>query len=138
MGKPYTGEERRDDWHSPADCVRLIEVEERFKEGTERMQRIESTVSDGTERMQRIETSVDVLMANQTAIIETHKRQEAKQDANDAATAELLEIIRMGKGFFRGVAFLGRWFRKIALWVLPLATAILSFWWAITGHNPPK
>lgn len=85
---------------------------------------VNQRLADGTARMGRIEA--------------TQVRVEAKQDANNADTAEMLEIIRMGKGFFRGVAACGKWFRKVIMWTLPLATAILAFWYTLTGHGPTK
>ena len=133
MSKPIpitehrTGE-RRADWHTPADCYKLLDAQTA-------MDGINKRLDDGSARMGRIE---DTIEANHRKAGVDRRRLEDKLDANSAATNELLEIIQMGKGFFRGVAFAGRWFRKILMWVLPLATAIVSFWWAITGHVPPK
>lgn len=154
MSKPIpitehrTGE-RRADWHTPADCYKLLDaqnamegINKRLDDGSARMGRIEDKIAENHENAntdrKRLESSVADIKAVQASIVEASARQEAKQDANNADTAELLEIVRMGRGFFRGVAAVGKWFRKIVLWVLPLATAIIAFWYTITGHGPGK
>ena len=120
--------DRRAGSHTPGDCPN-------YKGNEIAMDEINRRLDDGSARMGRIE---DTIEANHKTANVDRKRLEAKLDANSAATGELLEIIRMGKGFFRGLAWTGKWLRRILMWTLPLATAILSFWWAITGHVPPK
>lgn len=82
-------------------------------------------LDEGNARM----TAIEVSMAeyHKTAA-EDRQRLEAKQDANNADTAEALEIIRMGKGFFRGAAWIGKWLRRIVMWVVPPVVAIIGLW----------
>lgn len=120
--------ERREGWHTPADCYKLLDAQTA-------MDGINKRLDDGSARMGRIE---DTIEANHRKAGVDRRRLEDKLDANSAATNELLEIIQMGKGFFKGVAAVGRWFRRIVMWVLPLATAILAFWYTLTGSGPGK
>lgn len=55
--------------------------------------------------------------------------------ANNKATDELLEIIQMGKGFFRAVGWIGKWLRRIVMWVVPPVAAVIGLWQLI---RPPK
>lgn len=61
---------------------------------------------------------------------------EAKLDANNKATDELLEIIQMGRGFFKALGWIGKWIRSIILFIAPVVTAVVSMWYAIT--NKPQ
>ena len=110
---PYTGPEQRADWHTPADCFKLIDVQQRLQ--------------DGSGRMERIEASIEELKAGQEAM-------KVKLDENSKATAdsaegiaEVLAIISTAKGFFRGVGVIG----SVIKWVLGLATAALAFWFTL-------
>lgn len=105
----YTGPERREGWHTPADCFRLLETQERLDKGSERMQRIEDSIVE--------------VKANQVKMAEAHTRFEIKLDGNSNATAEILDIISAAKGFFRGAALIGNALK----WVLGIATAIIAF-----------
>jgi len=60
-------------------------------------------------------------------------RIEAKLDQNCADTTEVLDILRLGKSFFR----LAGYFGAVVKWVLGIATAVLIFWVALRGI-PPK
>lgn len=120
--------ERREGWHTPEDCQKLL--------GTQHaMDEINKRLDTGTLRMERMEATIE---ANHKTAKEARTRLEDKLDANSAATNELLEIIKMGKGFFRGLAWTGKWLRRILMWVLPLATVIMTFWYQLTGHGPTK
>ena len=65
-------------------------------------------------------------------MLEEHKKELA---ANTAKTAEIFEIVEMGEGFFRGVRFVGKWLRKIIMWVIPPVIAIIGFWESIKPHK---
>lgn len=54
-------------------------------------------------------------------------RYEAKIDANSADTAEVLDILRLGKSFFRLADGLAR----IIKWTLALAVPIAVLWYTI-------
>ena len=112
----YEGEERRADWHTPADCFKMIDVQQRLE--------------DGSGRMKRIESSIEELKANQVNMMETHARFEKKLDENSKSTAdsseaigEVLAIISTAKGFFKGMGVIG----TVLKWGLGIATAILAF-----------
>lgn len=106
---PYTGPEQRADWHTPKDCFKMIDVQQRLQ--------------DGSGRMERIEASIEELKVSQQVMAETHRRFEAKLDANSTATEEILDIIGTAKGFFKGMGVLG----TVLKWGLGIATAILAF-----------
>jgi hypothetical protein len=110
---PFEGPERRSDWHTPADCFKLLDVQQRL--------------DDGSGRMKRIEDSIESLK-------DAHARIEIKLDANtrstemsSEATAEILEIISTAKGFFKGASAIGAVFK----WALGIATALVAFWAAL-------
>ena len=107
--EPYTGPERRADWHTPADCFRLLETQERLDKGSERMQRIEDSIAE--------------VKAAQVKAVEIHARFETKLDGNSTATAEILEIISTAKGFFKVASMIGNALK----WVLGIATAVIAF-----------
>lgn len=117
---PYEGAERRIDWHTPADCFKLLDVQQRL--------------DDSSGRMKRIETSIEDLKANHERLAESTARLEKNLDANTKATtasaeatAEILEIISTAKGFFRGTKIVG----AVIKWALGIATAITAFWVAL-------
>ena len=78
--EPYTGEERRADWHTPTDCFKLIDVQQRL--------------DDGSGRMTRIEASIKTL--------------DAKVCKNNDDTSEILDILKAAKGFFKVVNAVGQ------------------------------
>lgn len=99
--------ERRKDWHTPETCEKVNGVQEQVE-------------------------------AVKVQLEETHKKIdciEIKLDANNKATDELLEIIQMGKGFFRALGWLGKWLRRIVMWIVPPVVAIVGLWQSI---RPPK
>lgn len=114
--------ERRADWHTPADCFKLLDVQQRLDDGSGRMTRIEESIAEVRSTM-----------------METHARFEAKLDANSratdaaaTATAEILEIISTAKGFFKGMNYLG----LAVKWVTGVSAAVLGlyFTWK-SGKN---
>jgi hypothetical protein len=114
---PFTGPEQRKDWHTPADCFKLLDVQQRL--------------DDGSGRMKRIEDSIESLK-------DAHARIEIKLDANtrstemsSEATAEILEIISTAKGFFKGASAIGAVFK----WLAGIATAGLALWFTIKGGS---
>jgi len=99
--------ERREGWHTPNDCFKLLDVQKT-------MDSIFGELADGKARMDCIEGKLDI---------------------NNKATAELLEIIQTGKGFFRAVGWLGKWLRRIVMWLGPPTSILIGIWYAI---KPPK
>ena len=96
-------------------------------------------LDEGNVRMTAIEKSMADY--HKTAA-EDRKRLEAKLDENSQATEEskkatdeILEIIQMGKGFFRSIAWTGKWLRRTVMWVVPPVAAIIGLWQAL---KPPK
>jgi hypothetical protein len=100
--------ERRADWHTPETCFKLLDVQTT-------MDSIFTHLAEGKARMDCIE---------------------GKLDANNKATDELLEIIQMGKGFFRAVGWIGKWIRRVIMWVVPPIVAIIGLWQALTSKHP--
>lgn len=96
--------ERREGWHTPETCFKLLDVRQT-------MDSIFGQLAAGGKRMNCIES---------------------KLDENTKATNELLEIIQMGKGFFRTLGFIGKWARRVILWVAPVVTAVVSLWYTVT------
>lgn len=114
--------ERRKGWHTPDDCHKQEAIDSIF-----------GHLADGNERMGAIEKCLSEY--HKTAA-EDRQRLEAKQDANNKDTAELLEIVQMGKGFFKTIWVTGKWIRRIILFIAPVVTAVVSMWYAIT--NKPQ
>lgn len=115
----YVGPERRRAWHSPADCEKILDVEKRFSDGTSRMQRIESSIEDLKEAHTRFEVKLD---ANT-----------AKTDSTAASTEEILDIVSLGKSFFR----LAELFGKVFKWIAGIATAAIGLWLTWKYGKPP-
>ncbi len=86
---PYVGLERRKSWHSPDDCPLAELTNQRFTDGTQRMDRIEKSLHENT-----------------------------------SATREVLEILQMGKGFFKTVYLLG----NVLKWGVGVGAAIFALW----------
>lgn len=134
--------ERWADWHTPQDCVKLLDmqtrmdtVDKRLRETYTQLTNVESVMATNHKQVS------DDISALQRAVIQQHQddleireRLKSSVDGNSEALAELLEIVTAGKGFFRVVGAIGKWVRRIVLFVLPVATAIMSFWYAI---KPP-
>ena len=59
---------------------------------------------------------------------------EADLSINTAATNEVLEIVRMGKSFFKVVGWLG----KGVKWTASIVAAIGSMWYVFTHGGPSK
>lgn len=100
--------ERRADWHTPETCFKLLDVQTT-------MDSIFTHLAEGKARMDCIE---------------------GKLDANNKATDELLEIIQMGKGFFRAVGWIGKWIRRVIMWIVPPVVAIIGLWQMIFNKQP--
>ena len=96
------------------------------------MSGVNKRLDQGHARMCKIEDSIS---ANHQASMADRERLEQKVDASNASIDELLEIIRMGKGFFKWSARIANFLRQAILWLLPVVTAVLAFWYLITGHN---
>ncbi len=74
--------------------------------GCDKTKTVEQRLNDGEGRMRRIED---------------------KLTANCIDTAEVLDILRLGKSFFRLAGYLS----NIVKWVAGIGTATLLFWYAI-------
>ena len=59
---------------------------------------------------------------------------EANLHANTAATKEILEIVKMGKTFFRILGWVG----KAVKWLSTLAVGISTLWYLFTHGAPNK
>ena len=58
---------------------------------------------------------------------ERMNRIEKKLDDNSSDTAEVLDILRLGKSFFR----LAGYFGSFVKWVSAIGAAVLAFWYAL-------
>ena len=95
---------------------REIEVlNRRIDESHDQITSFETRLYEGNKRMSRIEAS----LANTAG----------KLDTNSADTAEILEIMREGKAFFRFAHRTG----ELLKWVAVLGTAIAGFYYALKG-----
>lgn len=54
-------------------------------------------------------------------------RIEVKLDANSTATAEILDILTLGKSFFRVIGYFGSFMK----WFAAIAAPVLVFWYTI-------
>lgn len=114
----YEGPERRLGGHSPADCEKILDVEKRFSDGTSRMQRIELSIVDLKAAHSRFEDKLD--------------ENTAKTDATAASTEEILDIVLLGKSFFR----LAEIFGKVIKWGAGIATAVIGLWLTFKYGKP--
>jgi len=128
--------ERREGWHTPVDCYKLLATQEMVAGLHDEMAGVNKRLDDGHARMCAIEASVDAVTRTIDAGVIAHARLEKKLDANNRATDELLEIISMGKGFFKWTGRIANFLRQAILWLLPVVTAILAFWYLVTGQHP--
>lgn len=120
-----TNGERRKGWHTPDDCPKVNEFQTA-------MDSIYEHLKEGSVRMEAMEKAI---FENNRIATENLERLEKKQDVNQAATDSIAEILEMGEGFFRGVRFVGKWLRKIIMWVIPPVIAIIGFWESIKPHK---
>ena len=142
-------QERRVGWHTPHDCFKMLDVQAamegvtvRLDSGAVRMASMEADIEDnsavirdGAKTHARLEEGITAAMVAIEKLGTTHGRLESKLDTNNKTTDELLEIIQASKGFFRVVGKIGNLLRTAILWTLPLATVVLSFWYAISGQQ---
>jgi len=124
--------ERRAGWHTPETCDKVIGVQaaieglrKQLDDGDVRMGCMEDNIAGNHRVVFQYIKSLEVML-------EEHKKALA---ANTAKTAEIFEIVEMGEGFFRGVRFVGKWLRKIIMWVIPPVIAIIGFWESIKPHK---
>ena len=54
-------------------------------------------------------------------------RIEAKIDGNNADTAEILDIMRLGKSFFRIIGYFGSFMK----WFAAIAAPVIVFWYTV-------
>lgn len=145
-GIPPIVPERRKDWHTPEDCFKLLDVQKamdsifaRLKEGNDRMDSIFGHLEQNDIRMGCME---DNIAGNHRVLCDDIKELQAMQEENRKALAEntaktdaTYEILEMGRGFFKGIAFTGKWLRRIVMWVVPPVVAIIGLWHAITDRT---
>jgi len=81
-------------------CQALVSTEKRLE------QRMQSELKAGSERMDRIE---------------------AKLDGNCSDTAEVLEILRLGKSFFKVIGYVGAFIK----WTAAIAAPIVAIYFAV-------
>lgn len=138
--------ERRSDWHTPETCFKLLDVQEtmnrifaRLKEGDARMGSIFSQLED---TQTTIGCMQDNIAGNHRVVSDDIKALEVTMsehrkvlDENTAKTNEIFEILEMGRGFFKGIAFTGKWLRRIVMWVVPPVTAVVTLWYTLTNHK---
>lgn len=138
--------ERRADWHTPNDCFKLLDVQStldrifaRLQEGDERMNLIFGHLED---TQTTIGCMQDNIAGNHRIVSEDIKSLELTMsdhrkalDENTAKTNDIYEILEMGRGFFKGIAFTGKWMRRIVMWLGPPISVILGIWYMI---KPPK
>lgn len=105
--------ERRADWHTPEDCFKLLDVQAA-------MDTINKRLDEGQRRMDKIE---DTIFANHLESMTERKHQNKLLEENTAVTKEIKELISAGKGF-----------RKVVMWTVPMATVLVSFYYAMTGQ----
>lgn len=117
--------ERRRDWHTPYDCFKLLDVQKT-------MDSIFKQLEDGDARMGCIE---DNLAGNHRITSDDIKSLEKALAENTAKTNDIYEILEMGRGFFRAVAWIGKWARMIVMWVIPPVVAIIAFFDSIKPHK---
>lgn len=139
--------DRRADWHTPNDCFKLLDVQKamdsifaRLKEGNDRMDSIFCHLEQSDVRMGCIE---DNIAGNHRIVSQDIKSLEAMMDANKKAldentakTNDTYEILEMGRGFFKGIAFTGKWARRLIMWVVPPVVAIVGLWQSLTNRHP--
>lgn len=117
--------ERRADWHTPETCFKLLNVQNA-------MDSIYARLEDGSIRMGSME---DNIAGNHRVVCEDIRELKAALYDNSAQTREIFEIIEMGRGFFRAVGWIGKWIRRIVMWVVPPVVAIIGLWQSL---RPPK
>ena len=99
-------EERRADWHTPQDCFKLLDVQEAMTGVTDRLDK-------GQARMDKIETTI--------------KNLDNKIESNNIDTAEILEIVKAGRGFFKVMG----WIMKSIGWTAGIAAPIVGLYFAL-------
>ena len=93
---------------------------------------IQTRLANGDARMSRIESSI---LENHIGAVTDRQRMEEMLQENTNVTNEIREIIEGGKSFFKWVGRAASLGRKVILWILPVVTAVLSFWYVITGQH---
>lgn len=112
-----------------ADCSRAPEDCEKVKGVQAQVEAVKKQLEETHKKIDCIESKLD---ANNKAL-----------DENTAKTNEIFEIVQMGKGFFRGLSWIGKWLRKIVMFLGPpitvvvgLFTALIGLWYALTNKTP--
>lgn len=119
------GERRSDIGHTPETCFKLLDVQKT-------MDSIFKQLEDGDTRMGCME---DNIAGNHRVVCEEIRDLKASLSENTEQTKEIFEIIQMGKGFFRTVGWIGKWIRRIVMWVVPPVVAIIGLWQSV---RPPR
>lgn len=139
--------ERRADWHTPETCFKLLDVQttmdrifDRFKEGDVRMDSIVEGLEDSKITIGCMQDNIAgnhrIVSADIKALEAMMEANKKALDENTAKTHDIYEIVEMGRGFFKGVAFIGKWLRRIVMWIVPPVVAIIGLWQALTSKHP--
>lgn len=138
--------ERRKDWHTPENCFKLLDVQAamdkifaRLKEGDDKMDSIFSHFEEANVRMGCLEDNVagnHRIVSQDIKHLETMMGEHKKAlDDNTSKTDRIFEIVEMGEGLFKTTKFIGKWLRKIIMWVVPPITAVVTLWYTFTSHK---
>lgn len=98
--------ERRADWHTPQDCFKLIDVQAAMTGVNDRLDK-------GQTRMDRIETTI--------------KNLDNKIESNNIDTAEILDIVRAGRGFFKVIG----WAMKAMGWLAGIVAPVIGLYFVL-------
>lgn len=131
--------ERRQNWHTPDGCFKLLDVQaamdrilHRLKEGDDRMDSIFGHLEANDVRMGCME---DHIAGNHRVVCDDMKDLKTELKENSQKTDRIFEIVEMGEGLFKGVKFTGKLVRRIIMWFGPPVSVILGIWYVI---RPPK
>lgn len=99
----------------------------------------DQTIAD---RLGGIEHRLDAGDGRMQALEEGQAALKEAQDKNNEMTADIRELMELGRTGFKILNWIGRAFTAVAKWVAPIAAAIAAVYAALyaikTGHPPPK
>ena len=104
--------------------------------GQDVIERRKTFTSDQCPRAQWFEQAEERLNAGAAVMAEMHaellKNTEATKQAQ-AETSEVLDILRLGKSFFRVIGYI----RSFIIWVAALAAPLIAIFFTIKGGGDP-
>ncbi len=101
-------------------------TEERFKAGERRFSRLE-------QRMNGLDQQMD---ANNQAVLEHLRQQDARTEGIASSIDELLAILKMAKSGIGFFAATGRVLRRVVVWFGPFIAAVAAIWGLAHGKWP--